>query len=108
MAEHEHMSLRDRVAEARKAEHASPQGFVAVTTNTVPGMEIVASHGVAMGSLPVVRSDVASMGLGPPTTTQALEKLTDQAKAVGGNGIIGLRIAVGTEFVVVYGTVVAA
>lgn len=101
--------------------------MIVVTTETVPGQEILAVHGIVEGNSVRMRHvgrDVAQgfknlMGGELSAHTQmlaqarneALERLTKQATAIGANAVIGVRfetsaITASVAEIYVYGTAV--
>ena len=101
--------------------------MIVVTTETIPGQEILAVHGIVEGNSVRMRhvgKDVAQgfknlMGgaldshadMLVEARAEAMQRLTDRAKAMGANGVIGLRFATSAltasvAEVYVYGTAV--
>ncbi len=101
--------------------------MIIVTTDTVPGRRILATHGLARGNAVRARSlprDIMAFVRGliggeiPEYTKmlaeareQALDRLAEQAQAAGGNAVVGMRF-VSAELMgsaaelLAYGTVV--
>ena len=101
--------------------------MIVVTTETIPGQEILAVHGIVEGNSVRMRHvgrDVAqgfkNLVGGEMTShadmlvearTEAMQRMTERAKALGGNAVIGVRFATSAltasvAEVYIYGTAV--
>jgi uncharacterized protein YbjQ (UPF0145 family) len=109
------------------AANSTASGFVVVTTENVPGYEVLDTHGEVFGLTVRSRNFVSDLGAGfksllggelkgltkalAASREEALTRMVEQAKTLGANGVVMMRFDVsdardmGTE-VCAYGTAV--
>ncbi len=103
--------------------------MIVVNTETVPGKEITAIHGLVQGNTIRARNLMRDLGavlkslvggelrdytaLMEQSRNQAMERMTEQAEALGANAVINVRfttatVAAGSAELYAYGTAVTA